>query len=139
MLCFQHFSQGPFPMWVIKPQPLCSWDTRAQSPLPFNLTLKCTQTVLFSTHNTFPLCHELQMCSSFHNSSQAEGSCKPGRGRVSWAAFRPVAASSDLSAPSPGSQPPQHDSLLLFHCSLFPIRVQVTYFFQMPFCCVFLP
>lgn len=101
---------------MLKPQPLCSWDTRAQSPLPFNLTLKCMQTVLFPTHSTFPLCHELQMRSSFHKSSHVQGSWNPGRSRLSRAVFRPVAASSNLSAPSPGSQPPQHDSLLLFHC-----------------------
>lgn len=47
----------------------------------------------------------------------------------SWAVFRPVAASSNPSAPGPGHQPPQPDSLLLFRRLSFPIRVTSNFFF----------
>lgn len=123
LVLFLAFSQGPLPVWDVKPQPVCSWDTWAQSPLPFNLTLKHLQMVPFQTHSTFPLCHELQRHSSFHKSSRVWSSWKPGRSRMSWALFRPGAVSSNLLAPSPGSQPPEDNPLLLFHCSSFPIRV----------------
>lgn len=103
---------------MLKPQPLCSWDTQAQSPLPFNLTLKCMQTVLFPTHSTLPLCHELQMRSSFHKSRHEQGSWNPGG--ADWVGLY----SGQWQLPATSRLPALEASLHnVIHCCFFTVRV----------------
>ena len=98
-----------------------------RSPLPFSPSLKYTRVMLLPTQHfsAVPWIANAKIISQ--KQPRREQLATPRL--ASWAVFGPVAACSSVSAPSPGRQSPQPDSLLLVCCPTLPVRVARNLFF----------